>query len=293
MCVRLRSVRLFESSRRVRDHERMSEDDTRGSRDPAESRFTRSQAAEEQDRRADDRDRTAEDRDRVSEAHDLASENREERADARDRRAEARDQATNSFDVGASSDRAGARRDRRGAAGDRSHAADDREAASTDRVLSAREREASSIDDLTGAHRRDAGLVELQREIDRAKRTQTLLTLAFVDVDGLKLTNDTLGHAAGDRLLCRVVDTMRDHMRSYDLIVRFGGDEFLCALPELTIAKAAERFVLINADLAGHPHASITSGLADLQAHDSLDDLIARADSALRAERHQRSTARA
>ena len=63
----------------------------------------------------------------------------------------------------------------------------------------------------------------------RAKRTQRSFVLAFIDVDGLKTTNDSLGHAAGDELLRRVVDTVRDHLRSYDLIVRFGGDEFLCA----------------------------------------------------------------
>ncbi len=108
----------------------------------------------------------------------------------------------------------------------------------------------SSIDELTGAYRRDAGIVELVRETARAKRTQEPLVLAFVDVDGLKATNDTQGHAAGDRILCTVVDVIRAHLRSYDLVVRYGGDEFVCAFADMTIEEAGERFLLINGDLA-------------------------------------------
>jgi len=85
--------------------------------------------------------------------------------------------------------------------------------------MSARERAAYCIDELTGAHRRDAGLVELEREMARAKRTKQPFTLAFGDVDDLKHTNDPHGHAAGDQRLRRVADTIRSHLRSYDLII--------------------------------------------------------------------------
>jgi diguanylate cyclase (GGDEF)-like protein len=234
---------------------------------------------------ADDRDQTAEDRDQISAAYDKASETRDQRAEDRDRRAEARDRATSRLDPGAVSDRAGAWRDRRGAAGDRRHAADDREAASTDRVMSAHERADASIDELTGAYRRDAGMVELAREMARAKRTKDPLVLAFVDVDGLKETNDTRGHAAGDRVLCTVVDAIKSHLRSYDLVVRYGGDEFVCAFLDMGIEEVAERFLLINGGLAASPGASISVGLAELVARDSLEDLIGRADVALRDHR--------
>jgi diguanylate cyclase (GGDEF)-like protein len=247
--------------------------------------------ADDRNQNASDRDLTAEDRDQISAAYDRASETRDERADARDRRADARDEVAPSVDQGAVSDRAGAWRDRRGAAGDRRHAADDREAASTDRLLSARDRAASSIDDLTGAHRRDAGMLELAREVIRAKRTEEPLVVAFVDVDGLKVTNDTQGHAAGDRLLGRVVDAIRSHLRGYDLIVRYGGDEFVCALVDVSIESAAERFLRVNEEL-GSERASISVGLAELSERDSLDDLIARADAALRRQREHRSPSR-
>jgi diguanylate cyclase (GGDEF)-like protein len=261
-------------------------------RPPADDEPRTRSAADDRNQSADDRDLTAQDRDQISAAYDKASETRDARAEARDRRAEARDSATARLDPGAVSDRAGAWRDRRGAAGDRRHAADDREAASTDRVLSARERAVSSIDELTGAYRRDAGIVELARETARAKRTQEPLVLAFVDVDGLKATNDTQGHAAGDRVLCTVVDVIRAHLRSYDLVVRYGGDEFVCAFADMTIEEAGERFLLINGDLAARPGTSISVGLAELVPRDTLDDLIARADSALRANRRDRPSPR-
>lgn len=235
-----------------------------------------------------DRDKTAEARDRTSQGHDEASEARDERADARDKRAEARETAAHKFDPEVVSDRAAAKRDRKGGASDRLHAGDDREAASTDRSVSARERESFVIDELTGAHRRDTGLVELDREISRAKRTKQTFVLAFIDVDGLKATNDSLGHVAGDQLLRHVVDTIRGHVRSYDLIVRYGGDEFLCGLLDVDMAEATERFALVNADLAAIRQASVTAGIAQLDAHDGLEDLIQRADEALYREREKR-----
>jgi diguanylate cyclase (GGDEF)-like protein len=233
------------------------------------------------DELGDDRDRTAEDRDDTSDAHDKASAARDERAEARDERAELREETAGRFDPGAASDRAGAKRDRQGGASDRRHAEDDREAASTDRDLSARERATFLIDELTGAHRRDAGILELEREVTKAKRTHKPFVLAFIDVDGLKATNDSLGHAAGDELLCHVVEVIRAHIREYDLIARFGGDEFVCGLFDVGIADAAERFALVNAELASTRQSSVTAGLAQLEAQDALEDLIKRADEAL------------
>jgi diguanylate cyclase (GGDEF)-like protein len=233
----------------------------------------------------EDRDRTAEDRDRRADAHDQASQTRDEQAGVRDERAEARERDGDGPDTGAAADRAGALRDRRGGAADRTYAADDRKAASSDRFLSARDRAVSSIDGLTRAHRRDAGFVELKREIARAKRSKQSLTLAFVDLDDLKGTNDSRGHAAGDQLLREAADSIRSHLRPYDLIIRFGGDEFLCALLGVTMAEAANRFSLVNADLRTTRQASVSVGLAELEADDALEDLVARADQALYSER--------
>jgi diguanylate cyclase (GGDEF)-like protein len=251
-------------------------------------------------------EKTATARDDVAEGRDRRAERRDEVADARDAAADDRDRAATggnatTFDrspeesaagdtPAAVSDRTAASWNRTAAKGDRGEAAHDRYAAAADRDASAHERAAASLDELTGAHRRGAGFMELDREVARAHRTEQPLVLAFVDVDGLKEINDSRGHLAGDRVLREVVSTLRTKLRSYDLIVRFGGDEFLCAIPGVSLAEAEERLAAVNTVLTAFPaHASVTTGLADLAADDSLEDLIARADAALYQQRHQRS----
>ncbi len=254
---------------------------------------TESQSSDDRDQTGRDRDLAAAARDRIAAGRDRAAEARDLKAADRDRRAEARELSVDDDpDVAAESDRVEAGHDRDGAAGDRRHAAGDRAADVTDRVASTYERTAASFDDLTGAYRRDTGLSELNRELLRAVRTNEPFVLAFVDVDGLKAVNDSLGHAVGDQLLRRIVAAIRRHIRAYDLIVRFGGDEFLCAFVDLTLEQAAERFALVNADLAQPPRVSISAGLADLREGDSLEDLIHTADTSLRAERNRKPPAR-
>lgn len=261
---------------------------------------------DDRDRVAEDRDRSAEDRDRLADARDLRSEERQvaPRSAATTRRwrhePERREAGSGrrALDLTAAADRTeaaaaidAASQSRRVGAEDRMHASNDREASSADRDASARERDVSSIDELTGAHRRGPGLVELEREASRAKRTKHPFSVAFIDVDGLKATNDSLGHAAGDDLLLSVVEAMRGRLRSYDLIVRFGGDEFVCALMDLDMEEAAKRFELVDADLRLRG-ASITVGLAELGEEDSPADLIARADEELYEKRSRRPSTR-
>ena len=113
--------------------------------------------------------------------------------------------------------------------------------------------------------------------------------LAFVDVDGLKAANDSGGHAAGDRMLRAVADALRAKLRAHDLIIRYGGDEFVCAVSGLTAADAATRLRLVNVALEALPErASVTVGLAELAADESPAELVARADAALYAERQNR-----
>ena len=118
-----------------------------------------------------------------------------------------------------------------------------------------------------------------QQEIDRARRDNGRLVLAFVDVDGLKAVNDQRGHGEGDDLLRAVVSAIRSRMRSYEPIVRYGGDEFVCALGDIDLDGATMRFEEIRGLLQeqGNDH-SVTVGLAALRTDDQLEDLIARAD---------------
>ena len=149
--------------------------------------------------------------------------------------------------------------------------------------------ELAATDQLTGAWSRRFGLVEVAREIERARRTGCKLTLAFVDIDGLKEVNDSSGHAAGDRLLHLVAVTLRANMRSYDVIVRHGGDEFLCAMPNVAADGARSRLETIAVGLtavdSGH---SISFGLAEHEPADGLEELVARADADLMNVRRRR-----
>ena len=93
-------------------------------------------------------------------------------------------------------------------------------------------------DDLTGVLRRGAGLDALRLELARCRRLSLPLTVAFLDVDGLKRVNDTRGHAAGDVVLCAVASTLTRRLRATDLVIRLGGDEFVCVLPGATFEDA-------------------------------------------------------
>ena len=180
--------------------------------------------------------------------------------------------------IRAASDRARAARDREQAARDRQQAARDREQAAYDR-------EHAAADELTGARRRGVGLEELENEMKRARRQGDSLWAAYVDVDGLKSVNDTRGHAAGDTLLRTVADGLRRHMRSYDLLVRLGGDEFLCVLPNVTLAEARARFDRLRAELKDSAGSSVSVGFSELRDSDSPDEFIRRADTDLLARR--------
>ena len=90
-------------------------------------------------------------------------------------------------------------------------------------------------------------------------------------------------------MLHQVAETLGAKLRSYDLIIRYGGDEFVCAIPGVSIADATNRLLLVNAALAEAPErGSVTFGLAELWSDDSSDDLVARADAALYRERRRR-----
>ena len=101
---------------------------------------------------------------------------------------------------------------------------------------------------------------------------------AYVDVDGLKAVNDEQGHVAGDELLSRVAEGLKHHMRPYDLLVRLGGDEFLCVLPVSAFA-ARRRFADLRKDLdLSELKPSVSVGFSELRDDDSPDELVRRAD---------------
>jgi diguanylate cyclase (GGDEF)-like protein/PAS domain S-box-containing protein len=95
-------------------------------------------------------------------------------------------------------------------------------------------RELSMRDHLTGLYNRRYLEENLKREILRAKRKNTLLGVIMLDIDKFKHTNDTLGHAAGDFILQEVGNLLLGNIREEDILSRYGGDEFVILLPEIT-----------------------------------------------------------
>lgn len=116
-------------------------------------------------------------------------------------------------------------------------------------LISAREtlRIQAMQDPLTQILNHGAIIDTLLREIDRAHREHKPLSLILADLDGFKNVNDSYGHVAGDRILVEVAGRMRNCLRSYDAIGRYGGEEFLIVLPNSEAAQAvrmAERIRL-------------------------------------------------
>ena len=95
-----------------------------------------------------------------------------------------------------------------------------------------RERDLARIDYLTGAFNSRYFDELLQNEIDRIQRFGRPFTLAYIDLDNFKSVNDRFGHTVGDKVLCSVVISVRNHLRKTDVVARLGGDEFALLLPE-------------------------------------------------------------
>ncbi len=228
------------------------------------------------------RNRSAVQRGRDHAVRSDAAEIREAAARARDLAAEARDQVSDMLDrdLEAVETRARAASDRRAAAEDRRRAARDREEARLEHEAMAQRLAAAETDPLTGAHARAPGLEDLDREIDRARRTTGRLAIAYVDVIGLKQVNDSRGHGAGDALLQDVVRVLRSELRSYDAIVRIGGDEFVCVMSGASTASARVRFDSIRAHSLDRG-CGIKFGIAELRPEDDVASLVDRADRAL------------
>ena len=185
--------------------------------------------------------------------------------------------------------RARAAAQREAAARDRREAAEDRRQAGVDREVAAREIARQGIDQLTGTLRRQAGRAAIQREMDRTARSKDRLVAAFIDVDGLKSVNDALGHTAGDELLQAVARCAKDQLRSYDLIARYGGDEFVCTISGHEMTGVRDRFTAIEGQLSDSlPGATISVGFAEREPGESLDHLIDRADAMLRSSKQSR-----
>ena len=99
----------------------------------------------------------------------------------------------------------------------------------------------ASHDPLTDLLRPNSAMAHITLALERSRRSQHTGALLFIDLDGFKAVNDTLGHSAGDQLLVSVAAKMRTALRKSDMLARMGGDEFLVLLEEIEGSEAAIR----------------------------------------------------
>ncbi len=111
----------------------------------------------------------------------------------------------------------------------------------------------AALDGLTGCYNRRFGLARLREELARARRMQAPLAVVLFDLDHFKAINDTRGHLAGDRVLVWAARQARLLLRQGDVLVRYGGEEFLLVLPFAGEEEAVEVAERIRQALAASP----------------------------------------
>ena len=158
---------------------------------------------------------------------------------------------------------------------------------------------AATTDELTGLFNRRALEERLASEISRSLRHQLHTSVLLLDLDRFKVVNDTMGHAAGDRLLVQVGNVLRRQCRALDVVGRLGGDEFLVILPMTKPVEARVFVARVQTSLREvektHPEfgaCTVSMGIAESPLHGStVSSVLAAADNALyRAKRGGRNT---
>jgi two-component system cell cycle response regulator len=148
----------------------------------------------------------------------------------------------------------------------------------------------ATTDSLTGLMNRRAFVGAMERESDRCERTGAPLSVLLLDVDHFKQVNDRQGHASGDAVLAALGALLPLQSRPYDVTARWGGEEFVVALPHANVAdarNAAERIrravegVTIQASNGDSIPITVSIGVAERHPGESLDALVDRADRAM------------
>ena len=148
---------------------------------------------------------------------------------------------------------------------------------------------AATTDELTGLYNRRALEERLAAEISRSLRHQLHTSVLLLDLDRFKMVNDTMGHAAGDRLLVQVARILRQQCRALDVVGRLGGDEFLVILPMTKPAEAQVFVARVQNSLRdlerAHPEfgpCTLSMGIAESPRHGTtVGSVLAAADTAL------------
>lgn len=145
----------------------------------------------------------------------------------------------------------------------------------------------SITDPLTGAYNRRYFMEVLEKEMARATRTASPLSLVMMDLDHFKQVNDQFGHVAGDRVLQEFVSMIQGRMRQTDTLARWGGEEFVLLLPDCPLAEAAQLADGLRRNVPmisfAQEKAKVTAsfGLTEYALADTVDSFVQRADALL------------
>ncbi|MDD3813146.1 MAG: diguanylate cyclase [Desulfocapsaceae bacterium] len=140
-----------------------------------------------------------------------------------------------------------------------------------------------NVDPLTNAFNRRYFLQILEIEVQKAKRYGTQFVLAMGDIDHFKKVNDTFGHEAGDRVLKEIVASIHERIRSVDVFARWGGEEFVLLLANISLPVAVPLVenILANIRLLDFGEVGLVTvsfGVTDYHQEDTIDILLNRAD---------------
>ncbi|MCH7850585.1 MAG: GGDEF domain-containing protein [Nanoarchaeota archaeon] len=141
-------------------------------------------------------------------------------------------------------------------------------------------------DDKTGLYNNRFFMNIFEIEIDKAWRNKQKLSLVVIDIDFLKKFNDTYGHLVGDEILLELAVTLQTVLRKYDILARFGGEEFFVLLPETGIKLAKRvserlRTSLLKNKKMNKYEVTISLGVTEYKDKDTMERMIKRADKAL------------
>lgn len=146
-------------------------------------------------------------------------------------------------------------------------------------------RERSSTDALTGLPNRAAWTEQVQSWIGgKSQGTPAQASVLYMDMDDMKLVNDQFGHAAGDRLLVEIADTLRKSLPATTMLARFGGDEFVAFFPDTgpeTVARVIDRLQASISQNTLTRNQTIGVGVAEYRHPEPMDTALERADANL------------
>ncbi len=146
------------------------------------------------------------------------------------------------------------------------------------------ERQNANTDSTTGLANSRYFYEALKNESDRLDRYQRPFTVVYIDLDGFKSINDTLGHAVGDEVLKEVADSILDATRRTDTVARLGGDEFVVLFTETDFSQAQSAITNLRTQLSeamnkrGWPVTSSVGAVTYYQSMQSLTDMVKAAD---------------